>query len=42
MDDRIVIIVLNDSQSEKAFNIIVGEEAIHSSLSAGVVGTYVW
>jgi O-glycosyl hydrolase len=42
VDDRIVIIVLNDSQSEKAFNIIVGEEAIHSSLSAGAVGTYVW
>jgi hypothetical protein len=42
VDDRIVIIVLNDSQSEEAFNIIVGDEAIHSSLSAGAVGTYVW
>jgi glucosylceramidase len=41
-DDRIVIIVLNNGNSEESFNILVNDKAIHSRLSAGAVGTYVW
>ena len=41
-DNRIVVIVLNNGDSEESFNILLGGEAIHSSLSAGAVGTYVW
>lgn len=41
-DNHIVIIVLNNGNSEESFNILVDDEAIHSSLSAGAVGTYVW
>lgn len=39
---RVVVIVINDSDSEKTFNIKIGNETITSSLSAGSVGTYVW
>jgi len=41
-DGKIVVIVLNDSDSEKTFNIKIGNEAISTSLSQGSVGTYVW
>ncbi|MBN2000719.1 glucosylceramidase [candidate division KSB1 bacterium] len=41
-DDRIVVIVLNNGDSEFSFNIVANNKAIHSFLSAGAVGTYVW
>jgi glucosylceramidase len=41
-DDKIVIIVLNDSGSEKQFNIKTGTDSITTSLSGGSVGTYIW
>jgi len=41
-DGSTVIIVLNNTEGEKSFNIKVGEEIITSSLPAGSVGTYVW
>ena len=41
-ENRIVVIVLNNGDSEESFNILLGDEAIHSKLSAGAVGTYVW
>ncbi len=41
-DNRIVIIVLNNSDFDEPFNILVDNKAINSSLSAGSVGTYVW
>jgi glucosylceramidase len=41
-DDRIVIIVLNNGNSEESFNILVNDKAIHSKLSPGAAGTYVW
>lgn len=41
-DRRLVIIVLNNGDAVESFNILAGDEAIHSRLSAGAVGTYVW
>jgi len=41
-DGDIVIIVLNNSRTTGSFNIVVGDKSIHSSLSSGSVGTYVW
>jgi glucosylceramidase len=41
-DGKIVLIVLNDSNSEKTFNIKTGNEAISTSLTSGSVGTFVW
>lgn len=40
-DNEIVLIVLNDSGSNKYFNINLGEESISSSLKDGAVGTFV-
>lgn len=42
LDGHIVIIVLNNSETQGSFNIVVGEKSIHSKLSAGSAGTYVW
>jgi glucosylceramidase len=41
-DGKIVIIVLNDSNSDKSFNIKYGTVAISTSLASGAVGTYIW
>jgi glucosylceramidase len=41
-DGKVVVIVLNDSDSEKTFNLKVGNEAITTSLSEGSVGTYIF
>jgi glucosylceramidase len=41
-DGKIVVVVLNDSGSEKKFNIKIGNEAITTSLTSGSVGTYIW
>jgi glucosylceramidase len=41
-DGKIVIIVLNDSGSEKQFNIKIGTESITTSLTGGSVGTFIW
>ncbi len=41
-DGKIVIVVLNDSNTEKKFNIKIGNEAITTSLTSGSVGTYIW
>jgi glucosylceramidase len=41
-DNKIVVIVLNDTDTAKSFNILVPEEPVTASLSAGSVGTYVW
>ena len=41
-DDKIVIVVLNDSGSEKSFNIKNGKETITTVLAGGAVGTYIW
>ncbi|RQW03785.1 glucosylceramidase, partial [candidate division KSB1 bacterium] len=40
--NRLVIIVLNDSQSRLTFNIEAAGAYMHSTLSAGAVGTYIW
>ena len=40
-DNQVVIIVLNDNHSTLPFNIVIGSQSFHSSLSAGSVGTYV-
>lgn len=39
-DNSIVVIVLNNSDTEKSFNIKVDDEKITSSLAGGAVGTY--
>ena len=41
-ENQIVVILLNDSTEQQSFNIVMGDRAIHSILSAGAVGTYVW
>jgi glucosylceramidase len=41
-DGKIVVVVLNDSGSEKKFNIKVGTKVITTSLTGGSVGTYIW
>lgn len=37
-----VIIVLNNSQTDKAFSIALGDKSVIASLAAGAVSTYVW
>lgn len=39
---RFVIIVLNDANSKKTFNIRADDKVMHSTLSSGAVGTYIW
>lgn len=39
-DESIVIIVLNDSGSEKSFNIKIGDKTVTTTLSGGALGTY--
>ena len=41
-DDKIVTIVLNDSNSRISFNVILDGKDMHSSLKAGAVGTFIW
>ena len=41
-DDKIVVVVLNNSSATKSFNILTPGESIKTSLDAGSVGTYVW
>ena len=41
-DGKVVVIVLNDSDSEKTFNIKTGKEGIASTLIGGSVGTFVF
>ena len=41
-NNKIVVIVLNDSDEEINFNINSNEKSIHSSLTAGSIGTYIW
>ena len=41
-ENKIVVIVLNDSDKEINFNINSNDKSIHSSLTAGSVGTYIW
>ena len=41
-DNKIVVIVLNNTSINKTFNILVTDESITASLSAGSVGTFVW
>lgn len=41
-DGKIVVIVLNDSDLEKTFNIKTGNEAITTSLTSGSAGTYIF
>ena len=41
-DNKLVIIVLNDSNSKTYFNINHGSFYMNSELSAGALGTYVW
>jgi glucosylceramidase len=41
-DGKIVVIVLNNSDEPKTFNLSVGEKTIRASLSAGAVGTFIW
>ncbi|WP_238567262.1 glycoside hydrolase family 30 beta sandwich domain-containing protein [Jejuia pallidilutea] len=39
---EIVVIVVNNTEIDKSFNIKTPGESISTSLKAGVVGTYVW
>ena len=41
-DKKLVVIVLNDSKRKINFNINLEENSIHSSLTAGSIGTYIW
>ena len=41
-DDKIVVIVLNNTDSQKSFNINAANEPISSVLPAGSIATYVW
>ena len=41
-ENKIVIVVLNDSNNEINFNIMLDDKHMHSSLNAGAVGTYIW
>ncbi len=41
-DGKIVVVVLNDSGSEKSFNIKTGKETITTSLTSGSTGTFIW
>ncbi|HEX8015644.1 MAG TPA: glycoside hydrolase family 30 beta sandwich domain-containing protein [Flavobacterium sp.] len=41
-DNKIVVIVLNNTGAQKSFNINAGGKPVSTMLSAGSVGTYVW
>ncbi|WP_282121949.1 glycoside hydrolase family 30 protein [Algibacter mikhailovii] len=41
-EGNVVVIVVNNTQIDKAFNIKTPTESVSTSLSAGAVGTYVW
>lgn len=41
-EGKIVVIVLNNTGTQKSFNINAGGEPISTVLAAGAVGTYVW
>ncbi len=41
-DGKIVVIVLNDSDSKKTFSIKKGNQYVTTALEGGSVGTYVW
>ncbi|MCB0730616.1 MAG: glucosylceramidase, partial [Ignavibacteriae bacterium] len=41
-ENQYVIIVLNDTNEQKSFNISIEEKVINSTLSSGAVGTYIW
>lgn len=41
-EDKIVVIVLNNSDAQKTFNINVSSEPVTTVIPAGSVGTYVW
>jgi glucosylceramidase len=41
-EGKIVVVVLNNTESQKSFNINVDLEPISTSLPAGAVATYVW
>lgn len=41
-EDKIVVIVLNNSDAQKTFNINASQEPITSTIPAGSVGTFVW
>jgi glucosylceramidase len=41
-DGKIVVVVLNNTDTQKSFNIIVQQEPVSTVLPAGSVGTYVW
>ena len=41
-EGKIVVIVLNNTEVEKTFNINVPDNAITTSLDAGSVGTFIW
>ena len=41
-EDKIVTVVLNDSDDKINFNIMQEDKYMHSSLNAGAVGTYIW
>ena len=40
--DKIVTVVLNDSDDKINFNIVLGGKYMHSSLNVGAVATYIW
>ena len=41
-EGKIVVIVVNNTSIDKAFNIKTPDESVSASLQAGAVGTYVW
>lgn len=41
-DGRIVLIVLNESQTQKKFSILFGGKVLQAELGKGAVGTFVW
>jgi len=41
-DGKIVVIVINDGQEKKRFNISFKGRAIQAELDKGAVGTFVW
>lgn len=41
-EDKIVVIVLNNSDAQKTFNINASQEPITATIPAGSVGTFVW
>ncbi|GAB1451246.1 glucosylceramidase [Draconibacterium sp.] len=41
-EGKVVVIVLNDSKSDKKFNVKIGDESFLTLLARGSVGTYIW